>query len=149
MSTRPRLVRSIPFWGLIVVSLGTAAAGAVLLIDKLGSMATVLTAGTATPVDVYVGQSVAIVGAVLLGAGVVGVLLAFGIAAAATLRPHASVEIVEPVGGEAEEAVDAASPEHGYERGLGYTEAIDTAASDAEESSDERTDEVEAPAPTR
>lgn len=118
MSTRPRLVRSIPFWGLVVVSLATAAAGALLLVDKLGAMTTALEAGTATTVDVYVGQSVAVLGAVVLGAGIVGILLSLGIAAASTLRAHAPVEIVEPVADDLELDAEIA-PEHGYEHGLG------------------------------
>jgi hypothetical protein len=108
MSTRPRLVRSIPFWGLLVVSLGTAAGGAYLLTSKLGAMTSVLTDNTATAVDVYVGQSVATAGTVLLGAGIVGVLLTLAVAALATLRPVPPVEVVEPIDWQAEtDAVDA------------------------------------------
>jgi len=102
MSTRPRLVRSIPFWGLLVVSLGTAAGGAFLLTSKLSAMTAVLTDNTATAVDVYVGQSVATAGTVLLGAGIIGVLLTLAVAAIATLRPAAPVEVVEPIDWKAE-----------------------------------------------
>ena len=136
MSTRPRLVRSIPFWGLVAVSLGTIAGGAYVLNGTLGTMTTTLTDGTATGVDVYVGQSVAQLGAILVGAGVIGLLLALGVAAAATLRPHPPVEVVEPVDweGEAETVADdtAAAPAHGYEQGLGYTAAVDTASETTE-----------------
>lgn len=97
MSTRPRLVRSIPFWALVVASVATAAAGAFLLVDKLGVMTTTLTDGTATGVEVYVGQSVAILGAILLGVGIIGILISLAVAAAATLRPHPAVEVVEPI----------------------------------------------------
>lgn len=97
MPTRPRLVRSIPFWALVAASLATALYGAALLVDKLGVMTTTLTDGTATGVEVYVGQSVAVLGAILLGAGIVGILIALAVAAAATLRPHAPVEVVEPI----------------------------------------------------
>ncbi|GAA5209126.1 dinucleotide-utilizing enzyme [Microbacterium kyungheense] len=112
MSTRPPLARSIPFWGLLIVSLGTAAGGAYLLTSKLGSMTTVLTDNTATPVDVYVGQSVAVAGAVLLGAGIVGIFLTLAVAALATLRPEPAVEVVEPVAAtpEADEFLPAAAP---------------------------------------
>lgn len=131
MSTRPHLVRSVPFWGLVVVSLATAAGGAYLLSDRLGSMTTVLTAGTATPVDVYVGQSMAVAGAIVLGAGIIGLLLALGIAALSTLRPRAEVEPTESL-----EANDDAEPTeqpagHGYDRGLGYTEAVETVPAEA------------------
>jgi len=106
MPIRPRLVRSIPFWGLVLVSIATAVAGALLLVDKLGSMTTTLTDNTATGVDVYVGQSVAVLGAILLGAGVIGVLLALAVATAAGLRPVAPVEVVGPIDWTAEEASD-------------------------------------------
>ena len=110
MPNRPRLVRSIPFWGLVLVSLATAVAGALLLVDKLGSMTTTLTDGSATGVDVYVGQSVAVLGAILLGAGVIGILLALAVAAAAGLRPVAPVEVVGPIDWSADDAseLDAA-----------------------------------------
>ena len=109
MPTRPRLVRSIPFWALVAASLATALYGAALLVDKLGVMTTTLTDGTATGVEVYVGQSVAVLGAILLGAGIVGILIALAVAAAATLRPHAPVEVVEPIdwSADADEVEDA------------------------------------------
>ena len=123
MSTRPRLIRSIPFWGLVVVSLATVAGGWFITTDKLASMTTTLTDGTATGVDVYVGQSIAQLGGILIGAGIVGILLALGIAALSTLRPHAPVEVVEPIDWDSEaESIDAA-PES--------TEAAESAA-DAE-----------------
>lgn len=97
MPTRPRLTRSIPFWGLLVVSLATIAGGWFLTTDKLGTMTTTLTDGTATGVDVYVGQSIAQLGGTLIGAGVVGVLLTLAVAALSTLRPHPPVEVVEAI----------------------------------------------------
>jgi hypothetical protein len=111
MPTRPRLVRSIPFWGLVLVSLATAVAGAMLLVDKLGSMTTTLTDGSATGVDVYVGQSVAVLGAILLGAGVIGILLALAVATAAGLRPVAPVEVVGPIDWTADDASELDTPE--------------------------------------
>ncbi|MCH6229458.1 dinucleotide-utilizing enzyme [Microbacterium sp. CFH 31415] len=131
MPTRPRLLRSIPFWALVVASLATAAYGSWLLLDKLGVMTTTLTDGTATGVEVYVGQSIAVVGGILLGAGVLGVMLALTVAAIATLRPYAPVDVAEPLAWTADDAVDAPAAGHGYERGLGYTSAIPTADVDA------------------
>lgn len=142
MSTRPHLVRSVPFWGLVVVSLATAAGGGYLLSDRLGSMTTVLTAGTATPVDVYVGQSMAVAGAIVLGAGIIGLLLALGIAALSTLRPRIAGAVAEAedhstVDAEPVEADEDAEPRteqpagHGYDRGLGYTEAVETVPAEA------------------
>lgn len=91
MTTRPSLARSIPFWVLLVGSVATTAVGAWLVSDRLGIMTATLNDGTATGVEVYVGQSVAVLGAILIGAGVIGVLLALAVAAAASLRPHAGV----------------------------------------------------------
>jgi len=70
MTIRPSLVRSIPFWILLVGSVATSAFGAWLAVTTLGTMSTALTAGTATPVDVYVGQVWAIVGGVLIATGI-------------------------------------------------------------------------------
>ena len=111
MSTRPRLIRSIPFWGLVVVSLATIAGGWYITTDKLGSMTTTLTDGTATGVDVYVGQSIAQLGSILIGAGVIGVLLALGVAAVSTLRPHTPVEVVEPIDWDSEVETALEAPE--------------------------------------
>jgi hypothetical protein len=111
MSTRPRLIRSIPFWGLVVVSLATIAGGWYITTDKLGSMTTTLTDGSATGVDVYVGQSIAQLGSILIGAGVIGVLLALGVAALSTLRPHPAVEVVEPIDWTSESETVAEEPQ--------------------------------------
>ena len=111
MSTRPPLIRSIPFWGLVVVSLATVAGGWFITTDKIASMTTTLTDGTATGVDVYVGQSMAQLGGILIGAGIIGILLSLGIAALSTLRPHAPVEVVEPIDWSAESDTTAAAPE--------------------------------------
>lgn len=81
MNTRPRLTRSIPFWLLVAGSLASGAAGGVVLMDKLTKMETALTAGTATGVDVYVGQIWAVLGAILVGVGAIGLLLAFTLGA--------------------------------------------------------------------
>lgn len=81
MNTRPRLTRSIPFWLLVAGSLASGAAGGVVLMDKLAKMETALTAGTATGVDVYVGQIWAVLGAILVGVGAIGLLLAFTLGA--------------------------------------------------------------------
>lgn len=87
MTVHPRLVRSVPFWTLIVGSAAAIGGGAYLLVDKLGTMETALTANTATGVDVYVGQVWAVFGGVLVGAGVLGLALALAVAAARSLVP--------------------------------------------------------------
>lgn len=91
MNTRPRLVRSIPFWLLIAGSLASATAGALVLVDKLSLMETALTAGTATGVEVYVGQIWAVLGAILIGAGAVGLALAATLGALRAFAPAAVI----------------------------------------------------------
>ncbi|CAL4859514.1 dinucleotide-utilizing enzyme [Microbacterium sp. MM2322] len=109
MNTRPRLTRSIPFWLLVAGSLASSAAGAVVLIDKLGTMETALNAGTATGVEVYVGQVWAILGAILIGVGVIGLLLAFtlGSLRAFATAPRGEVAPADVV----DEPADIESPE--------------------------------------
>jgi len=126
MSTRPRLVRSIPFWVLIVGSLASSAAGAYLLLDRLGGMDARLTDGTATSNDVYVGQIWAVLGAILIGAGLIGLALALTVGALRSFAPAAPSEVVEPPAfDETEDAPAAtattrATDDYGYEPELGY-----------------------------
>ena len=80
MSTN-RLIRSLPFWVLVGGSVVAIAGGAFLLISKLNTMATTLTDGTATGVEVYAGQIWAVSGAILAGAGFVGLALALTLGA--------------------------------------------------------------------
>lgn len=107
MNTRPRLVRSIPFWGLVVASGATLAYGVSLVADKLAIMTVTLTDGSATGVEVYVGQSVALLGSILVGVGVLGLLIALAVAAASTLRPHAPAEVVEQIDWDADDEKSA------------------------------------------
>ncbi len=95
MTVRPSLVRSIPFWILLVGSLATAAVGAWLTVDKLAVMSVGLTAGTATPVDVYVGQVWAIIGGILLATGILGLALTLVTAVIRSFVPVTDVEIIE------------------------------------------------------
>ena len=95
MTVRPSLVRSIPFWILLVGSVATSAFGAWLSINTLGTMSVALTAGTATPVDVYVGQVWAIVGGILIATGIVGLALALVLAVLRSFVPVTDVEIIE------------------------------------------------------
>ena len=109
MSARPSLVRSIPFWILIAGSLVTSAVGAWLTVDRLAVMSVGLTAGTATPVDVYVGQVWAIVGGILLATGIVGLALALVLAVIRSFVPVTDVEIIEALDWSADdEALDDA-----------------------------------------
>ncbi len=81
------LTRSAGFWLLIVVSLAAVGVGGWMIAGQVGTMTTTLMDGTATGVEVYVGQSLVVVGAVVLGAGLVGLLLSLGLVAARTLVP--------------------------------------------------------------
>ncbi|WP_298742564.1 dinucleotide-utilizing enzyme [uncultured Microbacterium sp.] len=92
--TRPRLTRSVPFWILLGGSVVSIGAGAFVLVEKLGTMAATLADGTATGVEVYAGQIWAVLGAILVGAGLIGLALA---ATLATLRSFAAVAPVEVV----------------------------------------------------
>jgi UPF0716 family protein affecting phage T7 exclusion len=95
MTVRPRLARSIPFWILLVGSLATTAFGAWLAVSTLGTMSVALTAGTATPVDVYVGQVWAIVGGILIATGIVGLALTLVVAAVRSFLPATEFELIE------------------------------------------------------
>ncbi len=108
MTTRPSLIRSIPFWALVVASVASLAIGAVIFSDKIGILTTTLTDGSATGLDVYVSQTVAVFGAVLAGVGVLGLLIALAVAAVASLRPAAPAAVVEYIDTPAEVDVEDA-----------------------------------------
>jgi len=93
---RPRLSRSIPFWVLIVGSVVALAGGTYLLVSKLDTMATMLTDGTATGVEVYAGQIWAVLGAILIGSGLIGLALALTLGSLSAFSAPAAVEVVEP-----------------------------------------------------
>lgn len=103
MAVRPRLFRSIPFWILIAGSLASVAYGAWLVVDKITLMNSTLLDGTATGVEVYGGQAWVTLGAVLVGAGLVGLVAALFLGALRSFAPTAPVEIVEPADWDAEE----------------------------------------------
>lgn len=91
------LTRSIGFWLLLVLSLASAGVGGWLIAGQIGTMTSTLLDGTATGIEVYVGQSLVVVGAALLGAGVLGILLAIALTAAQALIPSAAPVVVEPI----------------------------------------------------
>lgn len=107
MTFRPSLTRSIPFWILVVGALVSALVGAWMIVERLGVMTTTLTDGTATGVEVYVGQSLVIVGAALLTAGILGLLLALALAAVRSLLPAPQPVVVEPIDWTEEEILEA------------------------------------------
>ncbi|WP_431785021.1 hypothetical protein [Microbacterium maritypicum] len=91
------LIRSMGFWLLLVVSLATTAVGAWLISGQIGTMTTTLLDGTATGVEVYVGQSLVVVGAGVLAAGIVGILLTLALVAARSLVPAPAPAVVEAI----------------------------------------------------
>jgi len=91
------LTRSIGFWLLLVASLATTAVGAWLISGQIGTMTTTLLDGTATGIEVYVGQSLVVVGAGVLAAGIVGILLTLGLVAARSLVPTPAPAVVEAI----------------------------------------------------
>ncbi len=110
MTVRPSLVRSIPFWLLLVGSIATSVIGAWLVVDKLGVMSTALTAGTATLVDVYVGQVWAIVGGILIATGIIGLALTLVVAVVRSFVPVTDVEIIETLDWTTEDEAFADAP---------------------------------------
>lgn len=80
MTTSP-LSRNAPLWVLLAGSFVSAAIGGFVLTSRLITMDARLQDGTATTSDVYVGQTWAGFGAVLVGAGIVGLALALTVAA--------------------------------------------------------------------
>ena len=105
------LTRNVPYWALLVLSVASAAVGGWLIAGQIGTMTTMLLDGTATNVEVYVGPSIVVVGAVLLGAGAIGILLALVLAAATALlrAPAPVVESAESADQGPESEIDAAT----------------------------------------
>jgi hypothetical protein len=89
MHSRPSLVRNVPFWILLAVSLVLTGVGTWIVLERLGQMeSAVATQSADAAIQVYVGPSFVFPGAVILGAGLIGLLLTLAVAAAATLRPR-------------------------------------------------------------
>ena len=146
------LTRSIGFWLLLVVSLVTTAVGAWLISSQIGTMTTTLLDGTATGVEVYVGQSLVVVGAGVLAAGIIGILLTLGLVAARSLVPTPAPAVVESIDWTTEPdgapEVIQTSPVTAEESDITAGAESDDAAAQAENDADTDADET-APAVTR
>ena len=94
-TARPTVMRSIPFWALVVLSLAAVIFGAWFALTQISAMNAALTAGTATGVEVYGGQSLAVLGGIVLGVGLLGILLALAVASLRAFVPAARREVVE------------------------------------------------------
>lgn len=129
------LTRSVSYWLLLVLSLASAAVGGWIISDNTATMTARLLDGTATGVEVYVGQPWIVVGAALLGAGVIGVLLTLALAAAKSLVPQAAPAVVEQIDWSTQADETAASrTDAAHEDAEAPTDsAAETADDDAEE----------------
>ena len=141
------LTRSIGFWLLLVVSLATTAVGGWLVASQIGTMTTTLVAGTATGVEVYVGQSLVVVGAGVLGAGIVGILLSLVLVAARALVPTAAPTVVEAIDWTAEADETTAAAAEPTEASAAAAPVVDTtdeaAVTEKNAASETDTDETE------
>lgn len=131
------LTRSISYWLLLVLSLASAAVGGWLIADNAGIMTAKLLDGTATGVEVYVGQPMIVVGAVLVGAGVIGVLLTLALAAAKSLVPTAAPAVVDPIDWSAH-----AEEEAGASTGSAAVATVDASETDGPSTSSEADETV-------
>lgn len=102
MTARSSLVRSIPFWILFIGSLALTGFGAWMVIDRLTRLESSIatpptdTAGQlATTISVYVSPAAATVGAILLGAGLIGLLLTLTVATLRSVLPAPAVEAAD------------------------------------------------------
>lgn len=141
MTVRPRLVRSGPFWLLLVGSLASLGYGGWLVLDKIATMTATLADGSATGIEVYAGQSWVMVGGAFLLAGLIGLgtILALAVARSfvALAAPVASAELDAPADLDAPVDDDLTADDLGYDPQLGYTETPSPDASPAERVSDE------------
>lgn len=135
------LSRSIGFWLLLVVSLAATAVGGWLISGQIATMTSTLLDGTATGIEVYVGQSLVVVGAGVLAAGIVGILLTLGLVAARSLVPVPAPAVVETIDWtvEAEEPSTPVAPES---TAVPTTEVpADGAPDTVEQAADEKTED--------
>jgi hypothetical protein len=123
------LARNVAFWILVGGSLATALGGAWLVADRLGVMATTLTDGSATGIEVYVGQSLIVVGAALLAAGILGLVAALALRVVRSFIPAPAPVVVEPIewaddlddAGELDESESESGTESGQKGSSGST----------------------------
>jgi len=155
MTSRPSLLRSIPFWILVIGSVASLGLGAWIVVSKLDTMIKGLTAQTATTADVYGGQSWVVFGAALVGAGLIGLALALAVAAIGTfLRRPEPVEAVETIAivddaAFSDDIVDAPAPTSVPATPEAAAEAAPADAPAAEASAVEDVSDEDVPSTTR
>lgn len=129
MTSRPSLVRSIPFWALVAGSLVLTGVGAWLVLDRLARIESAIVSQSAeATIEVYVGQPAVLAAAAILGSGIIGLLISLAVAALSTLRPHPVAEEIETIDWTAEEE-SAPAPE--FSASAASAPAPATAASSA------------------
>lgn len=112
MTSRPSLVRSIPFWVLVAGSLVLTGVGAWLVLDRLARIESAIVSQSAeATIEVYVGQPAVLAAAAILGSGIIGLLISLAVAALSTLRPRPAVEEIETIDWTADEE-SAPAPEY-------------------------------------
>lgn len=159
-STRAELRRSVPFWVLLVGSLGLTGFGAWLVFDRLGALSDGIrsqTTDTAAQLEVtvaaYVAPPTATVGGVILGAGLVGLLLALALATLSALLPRPAVEVVEAIDWTSDDAdgFDDEQDDLSADDGSSDREPVSDGAAPEEAVSEDPDVETpsEAPAPAR
>jgi len=148
---RALLLRSIPFWILLVGSLAAAAVGVWLILDKINTMIATLADGSATGVEVYAGQSWVVVGGALLAAGLFGLVVTLALAVARSFVPAPAVEVVESIDWTASAPDDASSTDDEIEAALDRGDSLVVAAEASDDApvAEGSRDEETAAAPTR
>lgn len=139
------LTRSVPYWLLLALSVIAIGVGGWLTWDKTDTMQTTLLDGTATNVEVYVGQAWVTAGSALLAAGAVGLFLALALGAVRAVLPKPAVEVVEAISwtssdDEADPVSEAQTDDaagNGYDSD--FSDSADTGA--AEDAEDEAEDQ--------
>jgi len=109
MSSRPSLWRSASFLVLLIASIASLALGAWIVLSKIGTMTTTLTATTQSPtasLDVYGGQSWIVFGSALVGAGLIGIFAALALATLSSILPAAAAPVAEIAATEADAAAE-------------------------------------------
>lgn len=137
------LTRSVPYWLLLALSVIAIGVGGWLTWDKTDTMETTLLDGTATNVEVYVGQAWITAGSALLAAGAVGLFLALALGAVKAVLPKPAVEVVEAISWAApdDEPDTVADAENGYESDFTDAAADESATADEDAVDDEADDQ--------
>ena len=108
MTHPARLTRSAAYWTLVLASVLAIAGGLALSLPRIGTMEEMLLNGTATGVEVYVGQAWITLAAGLVGAGAVGLILALALVAAKALVAPRAAEAQAPAASAEDEPIDDA-----------------------------------------